>query len=297
MAASFYIKAIAEGSVLTAVIGSNIVVGFWMEFSGQKQMQSLKSLGTKTISVVRDGEAKIMETIYVVPGDLVELKVGDCVPADVRLIEAFNLETKEMNMTGESEPVHKDARAVCAEATEACSRRNIAFHSTTVEKGRARGIVFATGKNTEVGKYILDKTGRPFVPGWRGSIVRFLSRAWDLMLKFFGFRAETPLHVKLSILSLALFVVAVVFMMAVVAVNHGSTDKEVLIYAISTGISMIPIALLVVLSITMAKGAHAMKKQNVIVRSLRSIESLGGVTGILSLSSSNLQNTPTRLIL
>jgi P-type Na+/K+ transporter len=280
MAASFYIKAQAEAGVLAVVIASNIIVGFWMELSGQKQMQSLKSLGSTTISVVRNGEAKVLETMHVVPGDLVELKVGDCVPADVRLIETFNLETKEMNMTGESDPVHKDARVVCDETTEASSRRNIAFHSTTVEKGRARGIVFATGHSTEVGKYILDPSGEPDEPGLVGALKRVFARGWDIFLWFIGLRAETPLQVKVSMLALSLFLAAGACMVVVVAVNGWSTEKEVLIYAISTGISMVPIALPVVLSITMARGARSMKKHNVIVRSLRSLESLGGVTGI-----------------
>jgi P-type E1-E2 ATPase len=94
MGVSFGIKSWIEGGVVTAIIILNIVVGFWQEFQAEKTMDSLRSLSSPTASAVRDGKNETVPTIEVVPGDLVEMKTGDTVPADVRLVPStiiFNL--------------------------------------------------------------------------------------------------------------------------------------------------------------------------------------------------------------
>jgi P-type Na+/K+ transporter len=84
MAVSFGINSWIEGGVITAVIILNIVVGFFQEFSAEKTMDSLRSLSSPTASVVRDGKSETIPTGELVPGDKVELKTGDTVPADIR---------------------------------------------------------------------------------------------------------------------------------------------------------------------------------------------------------------------
>lgn len=84
MAVSFAIKSWIEGGVLTFVILLNVVVGFFQEYSAEKTMDSLRSLSSPTAAVVRDGDAKVVPSEQVVPGDLVEMKMGDTIPADVR---------------------------------------------------------------------------------------------------------------------------------------------------------------------------------------------------------------------
>jgi len=87
MAVSFGIKSWIEGGVITAVIILNIVVGFFQEFSAEKTMNSLRSLSSPTAVVVRDGKSETVPTAELVPGDKVELKTGDTVPADVRYVK------------------------------------------------------------------------------------------------------------------------------------------------------------------------------------------------------------------
>jgi len=86
MAVSFGIKSWIEGGVVTAIIFLNIVVGFWQEYAAEKTMDSLRSLSSPTASAIRDGKTVTVPTIEVVPGDMIELKTGDTIPADVRLV-------------------------------------------------------------------------------------------------------------------------------------------------------------------------------------------------------------------
>ena len=127
-----------EGGVIAGVIGLNIVVGFVQEFKAEKTMDSLRSLSSPTSSATRAGQTFTVPTKEIVPGDMVELKTGDTIPADVRLIEAVNFETDEALLTGESLPVRKDASAFCPAETVPGDRINVAYSTSTVTKGRDR---------------------------------------------------------------------------------------------------------------------------------------------------------------
>ena len=91
MAVSYGINSYIEGGVVTAVITLNIVVGFFQEYSAEKTMDSLRSLSSPTAHVVREGEAQIVPSGEIVPGDLVEMKTGDTIPADVRYVLAVSI--------------------------------------------------------------------------------------------------------------------------------------------------------------------------------------------------------------
>jgi P-type Na+/K+ transporter len=151
MAVSFGIRSWIEGGVVAAVIIVNITVGSYQEYQAAKTMDSLRSLSSPTANAVRDKQNISIPTIEVVPGDLVELKTGDTIPADVRLIEAINFETDEALLTGESLPVRKAADDIFEADTGPGDRLNVAYSSSTVTKGRATGVVFATGMFTEIG--------------------------------------------------------------------------------------------------------------------------------------------------
>jgi P-type Na+/K+ transporter len=167
---------------------------------------------------------------------------------------------------------------------------NVAFSSSTVTKGRARGVVFATGLHTEIGSIAssLRNKGsrqRPVKRKADGSAGphRYL-QAWGITAAdgvghFLGVNVGTPLQKKLSRLALLLFGIAVVCAIIVLAANRFSNDQEVIIYAVATGLSMIPASLIVVLTITMAAGTRRMVARHVIVRNLKSLEALGAVTG------------------
>ncbi|KAF7555453.1 hypothetical protein G7Z17_g2103 [Cylindrodendrum hubeiense] len=293
MAASFGIQSWIEGGVVAAVILLNIVVGFFQEFQAAKTMDSLRSLSSPTAHAVRDGKNEVVVTAEIVPGDLVELKTGDTIPADIRLIEAVNFETNEALLTGESLPVRKETGSIFPDETGPGDRLNVAYSSSTVTKGRARGIVFATGIYTEIGQIAValrGKASRRRQPKRRedgtASTGRWM-QAWtltgsDAVGRFLGVNVGTPLQRKLSKLAILLLGTAIVCAIIVLGANEFNTKREVIIYAVATGLSMIPASLIVVLTITMAAGTKRMVQRNVIVRNLKSLEALGGVTNICS---------------
>lgn len=293
MVASFAIKSWIEGGVITFVILLNIVVGFFQEFSAEKTLSSIRMLGSPTARVIRNGESQVIPSGDLVPGDVVELATGNTVPADLRIIEAMNLETDEALLTGESLPVAKISHGTFDEEVSAGDRLNMAYSSSTVTKGRGKGVIIATGMQTEIGKIAAALKGqstkvRPVKRKEDGSagFHRYL-QAWALtgnegFLRFLGINTGTPLQRKLSKLAMLLFAIACVCAVIVEAANKFSSKNEVVIYAVATGLSMIPASLIVVLTITMAVGTKRMSKRNVIVRKLDSLEALGAVTNICS---------------
>ncbi|KAK5127708.1 hypothetical protein LTR08_004317 [Meristemomyces frigidus] len=293
MAVSFGIGSYIEGGVVAAVIGVNITVGFVQEFKAAKTMDSLRSLSSPTATAVRDGQTVTVPTLMVMPGDMVEMKTGDSIPADVRIIEAVNFETDEALLTGESLPVRKVAEDVFDAEIGPGDRLNVAYSSSNVTKGRATGIVFATGMHTEIGSIAAalrkkdsklrqvkrkpDGTAKPYRYAQAAALT-----VSDGIGHFLGVSVGTPLQKKLSRLAILLFFIAVVCALIVLGANDFSSRQEVIIYAVATGLSMIPASLVVVLTITMAAGTKRMIERHVIVRNLRSLEALGVVTDICS---------------
>lgn len=297
MAASLGIQSWIEGGVVAAVIVLNVVVGFFQEFQAAKTMDSLRSLSSPTAQAIRNGNNEVVVTAEIVPGDMVELKTGDTIPADIRLVEAVNFETNEALLTGESLPVRKEINATFPEDTGPGDRLNVAYSSSTVTKGRARGVVFATGTYTEIGQIALALRGKsskrrqPKRDAEGNTSAGRWMQAWTLTFsdaigRFLGVNVGTPLQRKLSKLAILLLGTAIVCAIIVLAANEFNTNKEVIIYAVATGLSMIPASLIVVLTITMAAGTKRMVQRHVIVRNLKSLEALGAVTskciGILS---------------
>lgn len=207
-----------------------------------------------------------------------------------RLLETVNFETDEALLTGESLPVQKNAEVIFDVDTGPGDRLNVAFSSSTVTKGRARGIVFATGMKTEIGSIaaalrVSGKKVRPVKHKADGSAKpHHYAEAWGLTAADFighllGVNVGTPLQRKLSRLAILLLGVAVVCAIIVLGANEFSNNTEIIIYAVATGLSMIPACLVVVLTITMAAGTKRMVQRHVIVRKLDSLEALGAVTG------------------
>ncbi|GBF61808.1 calcium-transporting ATPase [Trichophyton mentagrophytes] len=293
MALSYGVSDYIEGGVITAVIVINVLIGFYQEFKAEKKMDSLRSLSSPSANVIRNGNAVTVPSGEVVPGDIVQIKTGDTIPADLRLFEAMNLECDEKILTGEAAPVAKDTEFEASgdEVTVGVGDRlNMAYSSSTVTKGRGRGIIVFTGMYTEIGKIAQSMQGKKrkagrsmsskhgtFQPVKGGAL-----RIWDAIGKFLGLTEGTPLQIKLSKLAYSLFGCAILLAIIVFGVNKFNVTDEVAIYAISTGIAIIPESLIAVLTITMVVGMTQMRKRRVVVRQLSALEALGGVTNICS---------------
>lgn len=223
------------------------------------------------------------------PGDIIELKTGDVVPADVRLIEVVNLEADEALLTGESVPARKDPKAIYDDDTGPGDRLNIAFASTTITKGRGKGIAFATGMHTEIGHIAAalqgqdekdvvvkrDENGKASIGAY---FVFACKKVWGTIGEFLGVTVGTPLQRKLSALFLYIFGFAIICAIIVLGSNGFSGRRDVIIYGVATAIGTLPVTLILVLTITMAAGTKVMVQRNVLVRNMRSLEALGGVT-------------------
>ena len=247
MALSYGVTDYIEGGVITAVIVLNVVIGFYQEFQAEKKMDSLRSLSSPSAAVLRDGHRETIPTADVVPGDVVQIRTGDTVPADLRLFDAMNLECDEKVLTGEAMPVAKDVHKDLADGDEISvgvgDRLNMAYSSSTVTKGRGSGIVVFTGMSTEIGKIAESMQGKTrkanrSMSREQGSLQPVkgaMLRVWDGIGAFLGLTVGTPLQRKLSKLAYILFGCALLLAIIVFAVNKFNVTNEVAIYAISTG--------------------------------------------------------------
>ncbi|KAK2829844.1 hypothetical protein FQN49_007201 [Arthroderma sp. PD_2] len=282
MALSFGIDDYIEGGVITAVILLNIVVGFVQDYRAEKTILSLQALSAPTCNAIRDGRIDSIKAETLVTGDIVQLAVGDMVPADLRLFDGINASTDEALLTGESMPVSKHPDAVFTTLDMAVGdRTNMAYSGSIMTRGRATGIVISTGMDTEVGKIaqllrdnnLQAENASVFVRIWK----RF-KKSFDQVLGLVG----TPLQVKLSKFALLLFALAILLAIIVFSANKWHVQGEVLIYGICVAVAVIPESLIAVLTITVAVGTKSMAKGNVIVRKLQALEAVGGVTNICS---------------
>ncbi|KAJ3496784.1 hypothetical protein NLG97_g2407 [Lecanicillium saksenae] len=287
LAASFGIRAWIEGGILGGIIILNIFIGYFQTLEAERTIDSLRTLGNPTCNVFRDGTTINIRTADVVPGDIVDLNTGDSVPADIRLFEAVNLEADEALLTGESAPVSKSPALIFDEDTGPGDRLNVVFSSTTITKGRGRGVVFATGMFTEIGLIAraLHSDGKDTLQN-QETRDSFFKRAWKSTIgglgEFFGLTVGTPLQKKLAQLFLWLLAFAIVCAIIVLGANKFHTETDVILYAVTTAIGTIPVSLLLVLTVTMAAGTKKMLQRHVIVRNLQSLEALGGVTNVCS---------------
>ncbi|KAG0241651.1 Na+ ATPase [Actinomortierella wolfii] len=247
----------AEGGVILFIIVMNATIGFYQDFSAEKTMEALRNMSSPTSQVIRDETRVVVPNTQVVPGDVMIFEDGDVIGADCRLFEVFNLETDEALLTGESLPVQKNLDVIKSHEQPLGDRLNMVFASTTVVKGRAKGIVTATGMGTQIGK-----------------IATTLMNVDSNEL--------TPLQQRLNKMAYCIFVAAVALVIVVFGVHKFRYSNEIAIYAISVAISMIPQGLVAIVTLTMAFGVRRMAKAKAIVRRLSSLESLGAVTNICS---------------
>jgi magnesium-transporting ATPase (P-type) len=252
------------------------------DYKAEKTIQSLKSLTAPESYVLRDGSLDKTKAEHLVPGDIVHLGVGSIVPADIRLIDGMNASTDEAFLTGESLPVEKTPAITFEdENLPTGDRTNLAFAGSEVKSGRCTGIVIATAMQTEVGKIAHMLRQKDHVPQDTRLLVRIKNKFVGGVKVILGL-VGTPLQVSLSKFALLLFALAILLAIIVFSANKFEVGGEVLIYGICVAVAVIPESLIAVLTITIAVGAKAMARSNVIIRVSSAIEAVGGVTNICS---------------
>ncbi|MDP3973450.1 MAG: calcium-translocating P-type ATPase, PMCA-type [Candidatus Daviesbacteria bacterium] len=246
-----------DAALILAIVILNGIVGFIQEYRVEKTIKQLKKLVTVQASIYRDGVIQQVASSNLVPGDLIVLEEGQKIPADIRIIQAFSLETNEASLTGESTPVTKDPDTL-AEDVILAERKNMLFSGTNIAAGRGIGIVISTGMSTEIGK-----------------IAHLVSQEIE---------PPTPLQLKLNNLGkligrIVLVIAALIgieqFLFGPSQTGFGQNVLDSLISAIALAVAAIPEGLPVVVTISLALGTRRLLKQKSLIRHLAAAETLG----------------------
>lgn len=245
--------------VILAIVILNAVLGVYQEGKADQALAALKKMSSPKTKVVRDGEVIMIDSEKIVVGDIVAIDAGDAVSADIRLLSSSSLKAEEASLTGESVPVEKDANIVLDEDCSIGDRKNMLFMGTAVTYGRARGVVVATGVDTELGK-----------------IANKLTNIEDDV---------TPLQKNLNSLGKILAIVCIIVCFIVFGVDvfiQKLPVVDALMTAVSLAVAAIPEGLAAVVTIVLSIGMTKMAKSNAIVKRLLAVETLGCVDVICS---------------
>ncbi len=256
--ASFLAGERTDSYIIFAAVLLNILFGFFQERKAEKILSSLgKNLKTE-VHVLRKEKEIMISAKELVPGDIVFLKQGDRIAADIRLIYAKNLGVDEAALTGESMPVTKDANPIKGNAILA-EKKNMVFQGTLISRGEGRGVVVTTGKETELGKISVKLSEQK--------------------------REETPLQKKIRQLSKFIsYFVIVAFLIILIdgTIIDPTHFTEIFILAVAVAVSAIPEGLIVAVTVILAIGMRELSKKKAYLRRLSAAETLGGVTVILT---------------
>jgi Ca2+-transporting ATPase len=246
---------IADAVAIAAILLINGAVGFYQEYRAERAMSALRSLTSPRARVLREGQAAVIPSAQVVPGDLLLLEAGDVVAADAQLLEAYALQANEATLTGESVASEKSMLPDQADAPLA-ERHNRVFMGTAITSGTGVARVLATGPATELGK-----------------IADLLASAEE---------SETPLQQRLAQISRTLMglCLGVVGLVAAIGLARGLPWLEVLMSAVSLAVAAVPEGLPAIVTIALAMGVQRMTAQRVLVRRLHAIETIGCATVI-----------------
>ncbi|MDY0405934.1 calcium-translocating P-type ATPase, SERCA-type [Virgibacillus sp. 179-BFC.A HS] len=236
----------------------NGFIGYFQEQKAEKSLEKLKELAAPTATVLRDGTWEKLPSSELVPGDIVRVKTGDRIPADIRVVSSKGMETEESALTGESLPVMKHATAMKKPDLEAQDQTNMAFKGTLVTRGWGTGIVVATGMNTVMGQIASLMSNTKKIP--------------------------TPLERKLAELGKILIIIALFLTGLVIAVGvyHGHPLYEMFLAGVSLAVAAIPEGLPAIVTVALSLGVQRMIRKKAVVRKLSAVETLGCASVICS---------------
>lgn len=239
---SVLINDLIDASVIFFVVILNAVLGYRQEAKAENAMEKLKSMSKKTCVVLRDNVAQEVDVKQITLGDIIILEEGNSVPADLRLIDSYELKVNESSLTGESLPVTK--------SHEKCED-NIVYMNTNVTRGHAKAVVINVGMDTKI-----------------GLIASSIQDEED---------EDTPLEIKLDKLGkmLGLLSIIICVVIFVLELLQGIPAASTFMTAVSLAVAAIPEGLPAILTLTLALGMQKMAGNNVIIRKLLAVETLG----------------------
>jgi sodium/potassium-transporting ATPase subunit alpha len=244
------------GIVLIAVI---LITGYFSYYQESKSiaiMTGFKNFQPQEATVVRDGKTINIEASKLVRGDIVKIKAGDNIPADIRIIQANNMKVDNSSLTGESEKLERTSE--CTHPDNALETKNLVFFGTSCEFGTGSGIVIRVGDNTVIGK-IADLASTEEV------------QQTTLARELYRFTAM-----------IAAISIGIAILMFVLGFATGLAIRQNLIFAVGIIVASIPEALLATVTVALTLTAKSMSKRNVLVKNMEAIETLGATTCICS---------------
>jgi magnesium-transporting ATPase (P-type) len=246
----------SDAGFIFGVLQVNALVGTVQEWRAAASAQALMRMAPSTAIVLREGRRQRVDSVRLVVGDIVDLESGVQVPADIRLLSAHDLIIDESLLTGESTPVVKHPSAEVAAAASLGDRATMAYASTSVQSGRATGVVTEVGVATEL-----------------GAIAGALSGG-----------AVAPLLIRLRRLArqISVLMTGAIIAIAVVQILQGISVARVFFVAVALAVAAIPEGLPVAITVALSVGMARMGRRRVIVRSLPAVEGLGACTLIAS---------------
>ena len=252
---SILIKENIDSIAIAFIILVDIILGTFQEWKANKNVEVLTKLIEIRTKIIRSGKEIEVYSSNLVPGDIVLLSSGDKISADLRLIEANNLTIDESVLTGESTSVTKTSSTINKDVILA-ERKNMAYAGTSVLSGRGIGIVTATGLNTELGE-----------------IAKKVNTTKD---------TKSPLTIRMEKFSkqITFLVIAMAILITIVLYSKGTSGSEIFLSVIALSVSAMPEGLSLALTMALTIGSNRMSKNNVIVKKLNSVESLGSCTVI-----------------
>ena len=262
-----------DSIIIIAIVVFNGIMGLIQEAKAEKSIEALKKMSAPVAKVKRNGKALTVNGEDIVPGDIVILETGCYVPADIRLINTYNLKVEESSLTGETEAVEKDENALFNnQKVPLGDMKNMVFAGTAVVNGHAEGIVTNIGMNTEVGK-IASMIITNEAP-------------------------QTPIQKKLSEVGKVLGIACVVIcaLIFVIGVIKKISVVEMFMTSVGLAVAAIPEGLPAIVTIILSIAVTKMAKRNAIIRKLPAVETLGSSKVICSDKTGTLTENNMKVV-
>lgn len=248
---SFFVGELTDAIFLIIFVILDVVLGFYQEYKSEKTAKLLEKYSSYSVLVRRDGHEKLIDHSELVPGDIVEIKAGDIIPADIKIFESNDLFINESVISGESKPVFKSTHQIK-------NADPILLSGTSVFKGYGRGIVVYTGKDSRIGH------------------ISKLSTSTD---------SESVYEKESKKLSDFIFKLVAVTLTGALIFNYFYDFQETykfILYSIALAVTVIPEALPLIITFSLSNGALRLFKNKVLVKRLTAIEDLGGIEVLCS---------------
>lgn len=264
---AFILGDVNDGIILIVILIVNTGLGFIQAYKSENAVEKLQKLVSREILVKRDGKETLVAESHITRGDLIVLREGDIIPADIRLTKVSDLSVDESELTGESVPVSKTTS----------DKGAFVFAGSTVEQGEAEGYVYAIANETELGKIAKISDDTKKVTKYEQQVASFSS-----------------FLIRVTFLTLGL-----VFIIKLVVNQDHSSIADLGLFIVALSITVVPEAMPVITTLTLSKGALRLAKQHVIVKTLTAAEDLGNINILCSDKTGTLtqnQQTVTRVV-